>query len=183
MRIGLLSDTHIPEAGPQLWDQVHEAFAGVDLILHGGDIFEARVLDRLEQIAPVYAALGNHDQGLVADPRVAPTHWLELEGFTVALLHCFEPLHAGMAHLAQVFLEGRRPDIVVHGDSHFERIEWVDGVLVINPGSPTLPRNLSSRLGHIGFLTLERGRKPIAELVDLAAGANDHALLPRPGFL
>ena len=38
MRIGLISDTHIPTARPDLWPQVYDALRGVDLIMHGGDL-------------------------------------------------------------------------------------------------------------------------------------------------
>ena len=37
MRIGLISDTHIPTAGRDLWPQVYDALRGVDLIMHAGD--------------------------------------------------------------------------------------------------------------------------------------------------
>ena len=37
MLIGLISDTHIPEAGKDISPEVRVAFSGVDLILHGGD--------------------------------------------------------------------------------------------------------------------------------------------------
>ncbi|MBT5700037.1 MAG: YfcE family phosphodiesterase, partial [Gammaproteobacteria bacterium] len=63
MKIGLISDTHIPEAMPELWPHVFEAFRGVECILHAGDIYDFSVLDRLEQIAPVYAARGNGEDG------------------------------------------------------------------------------------------------------------------------
>ena len=166
MRLGLLSDTHVPEA-PQLWPEIFHAFRDVDLILHAGDIVMAKVLDELEQVAPVLAAQGNHDPHLGDDPRVQPLHVLELEGHTLALVHCFEPLTAGMATLSRFFLGGLRPDVVVYGDSHMDRIDVLEGTLCINPGSPTLPRNQSPRLGHVGFLTLERGRPPRAEIVHL----------------
>ena len=48
MRIGLLTDTHLPSTIRDLWDEVRTAFAGVDLILHGGDIVTPRVIDWLE---------------------------------------------------------------------------------------------------------------------------------------
>jgi len=47
MRIGLLSDTHIPEARSGLPPEVKKAFEGVDLILHAGDIYSLSVLDEL----------------------------------------------------------------------------------------------------------------------------------------
>ena len=61
MRIGLISDTHIPVAVKHLWPQVYEAFLGVDLIMHGGDLMVTDVLDWLEEIAPVMAVEGNGD--------------------------------------------------------------------------------------------------------------------------
>ena len=63
MKIGLISDTHIPEAMPELWPHVYELFKGVECILHAGDIYDLAVLDELQKIAPTYAARGNGDDG------------------------------------------------------------------------------------------------------------------------
>ena len=63
MRVGLISDTHIPEARDELWPQVFDEFDGVDCILHAGDIYDITVIDQLSEIAPVYAARGNGDDG------------------------------------------------------------------------------------------------------------------------
>ena len=168
MRIGILSDTHVPEA-PQLFPEIFEALEGVDLIFHAGDLVVARVLDELERIAPVYAAEGNHDPHLTEDPRIEPVHFLELEGHSIALLHIFEPLSWDLGRLLHHYLGGVRPEIVVCGDTHFERIDVLEDVLVVNPGSATLPHNMSPRLGHVAFLTLARGEAAHAEIVDLAA--------------
>src|SRR4029077_13578595 len=77
VRIGLISDTHMPFAGRTMWDEVDVAFRDVELILHAGDIVHPAVLDRLEQIAPVLAARGNNDVGM-EDPRVLDQQVLEL---------------------------------------------------------------------------------------------------------
>ena len=63
MRIGLISDTHIPTAAKELWPQVYEAFRGVDLIMHAGDLMVPEVIDWLEAVAPVMAVWGNGDFG------------------------------------------------------------------------------------------------------------------------
>ena len=63
MRIGLISDTHIPTAAKELWPQVYEAFRGVDLIMHAGDLMVPEVIDWLEEVAPVMAVWGNGDFG------------------------------------------------------------------------------------------------------------------------
>jgi len=55
MRIGLISDTHIPTATKELWPQIYEAFRGVDLIMHAGDLMVPEVIDWLEEVAPVMA--------------------------------------------------------------------------------------------------------------------------------
>jgi putative phosphoesterase len=61
MRIGLISDTHIPTAARELWPQVYDAFRGVDLIMHAGDLMVPEVIDWLEDVAPVMAVWGNGD--------------------------------------------------------------------------------------------------------------------------
>jgi len=63
MRIGLISDTHIPTAAKELWPQIYEAFRGVDLIMHAGDLMVPEVIDWLEEVAPVMAVWGNGDFG------------------------------------------------------------------------------------------------------------------------
>ena len=175
MLVGILSDTHVPEA-PELFPEILEALEGVDLIFHAGDLVIARVLDELEQIAPVYAAEGNHDPHLADDPRIEPVHFLELEGFSIALLHIFEPLNWDLKKLLDQYLGSVRPEIIVCGDTHFERIDYLENVLVINPGSATLPHNMSPRLGHIAYLTLEKGFPPQTSIIDLSKPDwRDHA--------
>ena len=86
MRIGLISDTHIPTAAKELWPQVYEAFRGVDLIMHAGDPMVPEVIDWLEAVAPVMAVWGNGDFGgwerTVApdDPRLSEAKVLTIGG-------------------------------------------------------------------------------------------------------
>jgi putative phosphoesterase len=166
VRIGLISDTHIPSAIPTLWPVVREVFAGVDLILHAGDLHETSVLDWLEEIAPVRCARGNGDWRVV-DPRVDETQVLEVEGLRIGMTHgLWFPDGPPLAvEIARVF--GQPLDVLVLGDTHVELIEWVDGVLVINPGSATYPHNLRVQPGTVALLTIAQGR-PQAELVFLS---------------
>ncbi len=84
MRIGLISDTHIPSAGRDLWPQVYDALRGVDLIMHAGDLYDLAVLDWLEALAPVIAVSGNGDYGgwqrtePPTDPRLRESRVLTL---------------------------------------------------------------------------------------------------------
>ena len=88
MRIGLLSDTHIPVDASGLPPQLAEVFRDVDLILHAGDIYDLSVLDELERITPVLAAKGDDDSvDTLADQRVKHRHVLKLEEQTLWLIH------------------------------------------------------------------------------------------------
>ena len=157
MRIGLLTDTHLPSTIRDLWDEVKTAFEGVDLILHGGDIVSPRVLDWLEKIAPTLAARGNNDGGW-EDARLADIQWMKLEGWRIAMIHDMEPEERPIATLEEMYLGGEHADIIITGHTHFERLDYRDGVLQINSGSPTHPHLWSTRLGTIGLLDIAPGK-------------------------
>ncbi|MGE0388053.1 MAG: YfcE family phosphodiesterase [Gammaproteobacteria bacterium] len=168
MRIGLISDTHIPEARPQLWDQVFAAFRGVDLILHAGDVHELFVVDQLEQIAPIYVARGNGEDGSGGrpvqpqDPRLRDAWLIEAGGLHIGMTHYVEmperPPQFTVERTVQRLFPERRPDVLVFGDTHVEQIGEFSGILCVNPGSPTYPHGLEMQLGTIGFLDIEDGR-------------------------
>ena len=167
-RIGLIADTHIPEARATLWPQVYDAFAGVDRIFHGGDVHDLALLDELEKVAPVYCARGNGEDGSGGrpiqpeDPRVKYVWTLDIESFTVGLTH-YVPVEDGppgltLDRFVARYWPEKRPDIIVSGDSHTELIAEVDGILCVNPGSPTYPHNYDTQYGTIGFLELDDGK-------------------------
>jgi uncharacterized protein len=167
LRIGLISDTHIPEARPELWPQVFAALAGVDVILHGGDIHDVVVLDQLAALAPIYSARGNGEDGS-GGRAVAPPHprlrysWLlELPALRLGLTHDLPvpeyPPRLTVARWKQRRFGTAHIDVIVFGDSHVELIEVVDGTLCVNPGSPTYPHNLNTQLGTLGFLDIDGG--------------------------
>ena len=157
MRIGLVTDTHLPSTIRELWDEVRVAFAGVDLILHGGDIVSPRVLDWLDDIAPTRAARGNNDGGW-EDPRLEDMQWLNLEGWRIVMIHDMEPEERPIAALQERYLRGEHADIIITGHTHFERLEYRDGVLQVNSGSATHPHLWSTRLGTVGLLDIAPGK-------------------------
>jgi putative phosphoesterase len=167
-KIGLISDTHIPEARSTLWEQVYESFQGVDLIFHGGDIHDISLLDEFEKIAPIYSARGNGEDGSGGrevqpqDPRVKYAWLVEIEGLWVGLTHYVpvpeRPPNFTLNKWIDRFFPERKPDVIVSGDTHREAIEWIDGVYCVNPGSPTYPHNYDTQFGTIGFLDLDDGR-------------------------
>jgi putative phosphoesterase len=156
-RIGILSDTHMPGGLRTMWDEVRVAFEGVDMIWHSGDIVLPMVLDQLEEWAPVVAAMGNNDFGMV-DPRVEETQWFDIEGFRVVMVHDMEPEDEPIEVLERRYLRGEHADVMVTGHTHFERIDFRDGVLQVNSGSAVHPHLWSTRLGTVAILDFEPGR-------------------------
>lgn len=157
MRIAVISDTHLPSLirdpdglGPEL-----AAFlTGADLILHGGDVVRPSVLEWCEQFAPVLVARGNNDD--FEDRRMAPRQLLDVEGWRIGMVHELRPETRPIATLIEDALAGERVDILIGGDTHVERLEHRDGVLLLNPGSPTLPHHREFRLGAAALLHITR---------------------------
>jgi len=157
MLIGLLSDTHIPDAVMALPDQVKSAFHGVDLILHAGDIFVVSVLNELECIAPVLAAKGDSEYAEVRnDQRVSDKHTITIEGITIWLWHDGEWFPDRQV---------KPPDVIISGHTHWSSISNRDGILLVNPGSPTYPL-YKSRLGTVALLNVNSG-KAEAQIIQL----------------
>lgn len=167
MRIGLIADTHIPEAMPALWPHAFEVFDGCAAILHAGDIYDTSVIDGLNEVAPTYAARGNGDDGSGGratqpdDHRLRSSWIIELGGVRIGLTHHIpipELPHYGVSEAIDRHFDGASLDVIVYGDTHVEHITTVGGVLCVNPGSATFPHNLSAQFGTVGFLDLADGR-------------------------
>lgn len=176
MKIGLISDTHIPEAMPELPAQVRTVFNGVDLILHAGDLHCLEVLNWLEEIAPVLACRGNGDDGsggrpvVPEDPRLRDALVTTGAGFSVGLVHDVldpEEFPKWPIERTMEFYFGRRTDLIVCGHTHVESIKRHGEVMVINPGSPTFPHNYSAQPGTVAVLTLEENRGGTVTVYDL----------------
>lgn len=159
MRIGLISDTHMPGSLETLWPQALQALQGVDYILHAGDLHTTEIVDELSNIAPTYVSIGNGDVGLV-DERLRE-HWmLQLGSIQIGLIHRLPSPTRKSAEAIGRYVEsqfGSQPDVVVFGHTHFEGVYQVGTMLCVNPGSPTLPRNQTVRMGTIGYLDIADG--------------------------
>jgi uncharacterized protein len=177
MRIGLISDTHIPEACEHLPKAVFDVFRDVDLVMHAGDVYINRVLDELAEIAPVIAALGNGDEGLDGhkhrlepDERVREAHLIEVEGVRIGLTHAIPTPDETSEQVFRNAIErqfGGPVDVIVQGHSHIEGVVRYGETLVVNPGSATLPRNLVGVPGTVAILEVSGGGRVSAEIIKL----------------
>ena len=137
-------------------------FAGVDLILHAGDLTAPAVLDELGAIAPVRAVRGNNDGPDVAAWGAPETLELDIAGLPVAMIH-----DSGQATGRTARMRRRFPgaELVVFGHSHIPLDQTGDGVRIFNPGSPTDRRRQPH--GTIGLLDIAGGRLTRAEIVEV----------------
>jgi putative phosphoesterase len=151
--IGIISDTHgllRPEA-LRLLDHV-------DHIIHGGDIGDPEIITALRRIAPVTAIRGNVDTGKWAT-EFAETEFVRLAGRLFYVLHDLNTL--------QVDPVAEGIDVIVSGHSHVPKLNTVDGLLYLNPGSAGRRRfKLPITLARLGITS--DGLKPIIH--DLEVG-------------
>jgi uncharacterized protein len=151
MRIGVVSDTH-----GLLRPEVLSALAGVEQILHLGDVGNPVILKALGELAPVHAIRGNIDRSGPCS-RLPETDVLLFEGHYLYLLHDLSTLHLNPA--------AARFSAVLYGHSHRPHSEHRRGVLYFNPGSCG-PRRFELPV-TLGLLTLEEGAEPAAEIIYL----------------
>ena len=185
MKIGLISDTHSAGSGRDLPAAVFGALKGCDLLLHCGDLECIGVLDYLEELAPVLAVRGYEDPVEAGDRLARVSRIVEVESVRIGMVHDIQwpppsiattPDGTGLVWPdsgLNTLLEkkfGGEVDVVVFGDTHEEMIERREGVLFVNPGSPTYPgrRHTPGSLGTVAILDIQDG-EITPRIVDLEA--------------
>jgi hypothetical protein len=123
VKLGIISDTH-----SFLDPRIAEIFAGVDHILHAGDVGPHSLLLELATIAPVTAVLGNTDDGV----DLNLTEVAKIGGRKFLVHHIVNP-HA-LGDDLRIRIARERPDAVVFGHTHKPFYETINGVLFLNPG-------------------------------------------------
>ena len=151
MKIGLISDTH-----GLLRPEALDALAGVEAIIHAGDIGTAGIIEELRRVAPVHAVRGNNDRGPWA--RKLPLRLdLRLGGSRILVLH----------DINEVSLDPQedRIDVVVSGHSHKPGVVQRDGLLLVNPGSAGPRRfKLPVTIGYL-YVADQAARAQIQDLL------------------
>jgi len=129
MKIGVISDTH-----GWLDPEIPRWFAGVEHILHGGDIGSDGIVAGLEAVAPVTAVLGNTD----SSPSFRLTEVIVLAGRKFLVHHIVYP--RALTEELRLRIARERPAAVVFGHTHKAFCETIDGVLYLNPGYAGKPK-------------------------------------------
>ena len=150
MIIGVISDTH-----GLLRPEALAALRGSHYIIHGGDIGDSQILDKLSAIAPVTAVRGNVDHDAWTQ-KIPATNVLEVGEISIYVLHSLQEL--------DLKPEAANFAAVIYGHSHIPKSEMKNGVLYFNPGSAG-PRRFKLPVS-VGRLTV-RGRNIDAKLIML----------------
>lgn len=124
MVVGLISDTH-----GLLRPEVFDALAGVELILHAGDVGDPAIIRHLRTIAPVQAVYGNTDAP--GQPGLSASIGLRLDGLSVHVSHGHEMGRPTPHNL----LERYEADLIVYGHTHRPLVERAGARMVVNPGA------------------------------------------------
>jgi len=152
LRIAVLSDTHLA-VGKSLPLFVREQLTQIDMIIHAGDLTHRGLLEQLSSIAPVRAVRGNCDGWDISLPD---RDVIECEALRIGLIHGDSGKGKSTSERAYHAFKGTSVDIIVFGHSHTPFIEWREGILLFNPGSPTDKRREPQY--SFGLLDIQQGR-------------------------
>jgi putative phosphoesterase len=181
VNLGVLADTHIPDRARRLNPRVLAVFrqARLQAILHAGDISAPSVLAELEQVAPVYAVRGNRDW--VALARLPLTQTLTFGEVSLGMVHGHGRLRNYLVDKVHYWMHGYRLEryqprleagfpqaqVIVFGHTHIPLVQWSNGRLLFNPGSPHFPGR-KDLCPSVGLLHLCEGGRVEGEIVWLA---------------
>jgi putative phosphoesterase len=161
VRIGIISDTHLPRGTRRIPNACLEQLRGCELVIHAGDFVSEEALEQVEAIGPPLAAVhGNVDPQAVRR-RLPERRVVDAGGVRIGVVH-----DAGSARGRLERLRSRFPDAdaAVFGHSHMPLHEERDGFQIFNPGSPTDRRRSPH---HTMGLAHVEGRTVGFELIDL----------------
>lgn len=150
MKIGIISDTH---GSALAWDEAGKYFQGCQLILHAGDVLyhgprnplpqghgPMRLVELLDASPwPIVISQGNCDAQidleLLSWPVNHPYALVETCGLKILLSHG----HLGEEQLER-WAQKFGAQLVVSGHTHQYKLIEREGIVFLNPGSPSLPK-------------------------------------------
>ena len=136
MKIGVLSDTHIPSAASRLPQQALDEFKKMDLVIHAGDMIDLATLEQLKNTCKALKAVrGNMDHEEVK-AVLAEREIFKVNNFKIVVVHGWGA-PATLIQQLELTFRSERPDILIFGHTHSALNEKRGDTLFFNPGSPT----------------------------------------------
>lgn len=137
MKVGVVSDTHLPRFGDQLPERLRRGLGeeGVDLILHLGDFTGPEVPRLLESLAPLEAVAGNNDPPDLVR-RFGRRKIVTVGGVRIGMVHGDGARGTTTSRSVSAF-EKDAVDVICFGHSHQPLCERRGETWLVNPGSPT----------------------------------------------
>lgn len=135
MKVGVISDTHIPDKAFELPKELLEELSKFDFIIHAGDFTQMSVLKSLEKLNRVIAVWGNMDASEIRS-KLPQKQIINVEHFKVGIFHGWGDPHSLPQRVLKQF-EPDRVSCIVFGHSHQAYNKLINNVLMFNPGSPT----------------------------------------------
>jgi putative phosphoesterase len=156
MKIGVISDTHIPIRANDIPSKLLEAFKNVDMIIHAGDLVELNVLDALKAICrDVKAVWGNMDPSEVK--KYLPEKQIVTAGkYRIGVTHGSGSPAYLIETVNDVFKDDK-VDIIIFGHSHYPVNEKRGRILYFNPGS--LTDRMFSNFNSFGIIEINEDIK------------------------
>lgn len=136
MRIGVISDTHIPDRAKNIPQQILDDFKNVDMIIHAGDLVDLAILKKLKTVCGnVKAVWGNMDP-MEVKKQLPKKEIIQAGIYKIGVMHGYgSPLNL----IDQLSAEFKNDfvNIIIFGHSHYSVNQKKNGILFFNPGSPT----------------------------------------------
>ena len=136
MKIGVISDTHIPDKCAHIPEHVLNAFKSVDMVIHAGDILSLKAIEELKSVCKRVSVVAGNMDGLEVRKRYPQKDIFNIDGVRIGVAHgSGAPINL-IALLKDIF-ESDNCDIIIFGHSHKPMNEKIGSILFFNPGSAT----------------------------------------------
>jgi len=135
MRIGVVSDTHVPSLYRTIPDELWRVLEGCERVIHAGDFDGWETYETFRQRFPLTAVIGNRD-AFEESSQVPTKQVIQVGTFKIGITHGWGPKKGLPERVFQSWEDGP-VDLIVFGHSHKPGVHTIDGCRLLNPGSPT----------------------------------------------
>lgn len=147
-RIGVISDTHIPRQAEQLSKELLDELSKMAFIIHAGDFEDLKTLKELQKFNRLIGVAGNMDSKEIKD-QLKHKEIINVDHYKIGIIHGWGDPHKLPRTVLQEF-KSDGVNCIVFGHSHQAYNEFIDGILLFNPGSPT--DNIYAHFKSFGIL-------------------------------